>query len=294
MSGTTEHIFSVDVEEYFQVHAFEGIVRRTEWPTLPSRIERNVDTLLELLARHDVSATFFVLGWIADQHPGIVRRIADSGHEIASHGWWHYRVTALDPAEFRTDVRTSKAILEDVSGQPVVGYRAPSFSIIPGCEHAFDILLEEGYTYDSSLFPFRRRGYGYAGAPPIPHVIRRPTGRLLEFPLTTCDWAGLRIPAAGGGYFRQFPYSLIRRAFRQRSLQQVPAVFYIHPWELDPDQPRFPVGPLTRVRHYRGLKRTVSRLERLLAEFRFTSVSRCLASRRPSVELDMRAPVLLS
>jgi polysaccharide deacetylase family protein (PEP-CTERM system associated) len=294
MSGTTEHIFSVDVEEYFQVHAFEGIVRRTEWPTLPSRIERNVDTLLALLARHDVSATFFVLGWIADQHPGIVRRIADSGHEIASHGWWHYRVTALDPAEFRTDVRTSKAILEDISGQPVVGYRAPSFSIIPGSEHAFDILLEEGYTYDSSLFPFRRRGYGYPGAPPIPHVIRRPTGRLLEFPLTTCDWAGLRIPAAGGGYFRQFPYSLIRRAFRQRSLQQVPAVFYIHPWELDPEQPRLPAGPLTRVRHYRGLKRTISRLERLLAEFRFTSISRCLASRRPNVELDIRAPVLLS
>lgn len=294
MSLTTEHIFSVDVEEYFQVNAFEGAVRRTQWPTLPSRVERSVDDLLALLARYDTLGTFFILGWIADKHPQIVRRIADAGHEIASHGWWHQRVSAIDEADFRSDVRSSKAVLEDITGQAVTGYRAPSFSITPGNEHAFDILIEEGYVYDSSLFPFRRPGYGYPDAPPIPHVIRRPAGRLIEFPLTTWDWAGLRIPAAGGGWFRQLPYSIVRRAFRQRSLDQVPGVFYIHPWELDPEQPRLPVGPLTRVRHYRGLKRTAARLQRLLAEFRFTSVSRCLASRRPNIELDVRAPVLLS
>ena len=272
-----EHIFTVDVEEYFQVNSFERVVARADWDRFPSRVERSVDVLLDRLARREALGTFFVLGWIADRHPRVVRRIADAGHEIASHGWWHRRVTMLTADEFREDVRSSRAVLQDVSGQPVLGYRAPSFSIVPGREWAFDVLVEEGYGYDSSLFPIRRPGYGYPGAPVHPHAIERPSGSLTEFPLTTAAWMGLRVPAAGGGYFRHFPYALTRRAFRACAAAGMPGVFYIHPWEIDPEQPRMPVPWLTRLRHYRGIARTLARLDRLLADFRFTSVARHLA-----------------
>lgn len=280
------HIFTVDVEEYFQVHAFEGVIRRNEWPTLPSRVAHNVDMLLDLLAEHDVIATFFVLGWVADRHPHVVRRIADAGHEIASHGWWHHRVTSLEPDEFREDVRASKTLLEDISGRLVAGYRAPSFSITPESQFAFEILLEEGYTYDSSVFPIRRSNYGWPGAPPIPHIKQCVNGRLLEFPLATSIWGPFRIPAAGGGYFRQFPFGVVRRAFREHTKQGVPGVFYIHPWELDAEQPRIRVGPLTRVRHYRGLRETPRRLERLLNEFRFTSIAARLAEGHSRLQIE--------
>lgn len=272
--SATEHIFTVDVEEYFQVSAFDTAVSRGDWLDLPSRIARNVDCLLDLLARHDASGTFFVLGWIADTHPSVVQSIAAAGHEVASHGWWHRRVSTLTPRVFQSEVRSSKAVLEDLTGREVTGFRAPNFSIVPGKEWAFDVLLEEGYRYDSSLFPIRRPGYGYPGTAPSPHVIRRPTGTLLEFPLATAAWKGLRLPAAGGGYFRQLPYALTRAAFRQHGVRGVPGTFYIHTWEFDPDQPRVSVPWLTRLRHYRGLSGTLPRLERLLSEFRFTSVSR--------------------
>ena len=268
------HIFSVDLEEYFQVHAFESSIPRDDWNRLPSRVEANADILLELLSRHDTLATFFTLGWIADRHPSLVRRIADQGHEIASHGWWHRRVTRCTEIEFRSEVVDSRAILEDVSGRRVYGHRAPSFSIIRGTEWAFDVLIEAGYTYDSSIFPVRRGDYGYPGASLDAERIERPAGAILELPLTTTRLAGLRLPAAGGGYFRQLPYALTRRAFAEQSRRDRPGMFYVHPWEVDPDQPRLAVPWLARLRHYRGLRRTLPRLERLLSEFRFTSVER--------------------
>jgi polysaccharide deacetylase family protein (PEP-CTERM system associated) len=268
-SSRIAHHFTVDVEEYFHVSAFEGVVSRDRWESLPSRVERSTEDILELLARHGATGTFFTLGWVAERHPALVRRIAAAGHEVASHGHLHRRVTTLTRDEFREDVRRSRAVLEDVSGTPVVGFRAPSFSIVPGGEWAFDALLEEGYRYDSSLFPIRRRGYGWPGAPLVKHDLVRPAGTLAEFPLATTAIAGLRIPAAGGGYLRQFPFAIIQRAFREHDAAGTPGVFYIHPWEVDPGQPRMPVSALTRVRHYRNLHRTMALLERLLREFRF-------------------------
>ena len=276
----TEHVFTVDVEDYFQVYAFEGAVDRASWDTYPSRVDRNTGILLDLLARFGTTGTFFTLGWVADKHPHVVRRITEAGHEIASHGWWHRKVTTLTPAEFREDVRTSRAILEQVSGTPCVGYRAPSFSITPGHEWAFDVLLETGYRYDSSLFPIRRLDYGYPDAPPLPHLIKRPSGDLIEFPLATVRVGNRRIPAAGGGYLRHFPYAVTRRAFREYDDAGIPGVFYIHPWEIDTEQPRLTVPWLTGVRHYRNIPRTLGRMERLLHEFRFTSVARRLAANR--------------
>ncbi len=290
-SGITAHIFTVDVEEYFQVSAFEDVVARADWGKLPSRVERSIDILLNLLARRGVVGTFFTLGWIADKHPDVVKRIADAGHEVASHGWWHRRVSSLTREEFRRDVRSSREVLEDTSGQPVFGFRAPSFSLTPGTEWAFDILLEEGYRYDSSLFPIQRPGYGYPSAPPVPHVIQRPAGTLYELPMTTITCAGLRIPAAGGAYFRHFPYSLIRRAFREHTASGIPALFYIHPWEVDPEQPRLRTSWLTRARHYGGLGKTLPRLEQLLSEFRFTSAARSLGLSTPRLCRPQREPV---
>jgi polysaccharide deacetylase family protein (PEP-CTERM system associated) len=240
-------------------------------------VEPNTDRLLALLDRHQAHGTFFTLGWVAERHPALVRRITAAGHELASHGWWHRKVTRLSREEFRDEIRRSKTVLEDISGTGVTGFRAPSFSIVPGVEWAFDVLLDEGYTWDSSLFPIRRPDYGYPAAPAMPHRVTRSAGALLEFPLATASILGMRLPAAGGGYLRQFPLGLIRRAFHQAASRSQPGMFYIHPWEVDPDQPRLPVGWITRTRHYGGLEKTMDRLERLLAEFRFTSVSRWLA-----------------
>jgi polysaccharide deacetylase family protein (PEP-CTERM system associated) len=272
-SQTTSHFFTVDVEEYFQVKALESAVTREEWLSRPSRLARSIDALLERLDRHNASGTFFVLGWIGKHRPEIVRSIAAAGHEVASHGFGHERVTALGREEFREDVRSSKQVLEDLTGAEVVGYRAPSFSIVPGWEWAFDVLLEEGYRYDSSLFPIRRRGYGYPKAPRIPHVIQRAVGALAEFPLATTSIFRYPVPAAGGGYLRHFPLALIRRAFREASARNEPATFYIHPWEIDPGQPRLPVSALNRVRHYRGLDTALARIDQLLEEFSFGTIA---------------------
>jgi polysaccharide deacetylase family protein (PEP-CTERM system associated) len=277
--GRVCHFFTVDVEEHFQVSAFEAVVDRGSWDRLESRVARNVDLVLELLARHDATGTFFVLGWIAERQPEVVRAIARAGHEVASHGQDHKRVTHQTAQEFRDSVRRSKTSLEDVAGQPVLGFRAPSFSIIPGREWAFDILLEEGYRYDSSLFPIRRPGgYGYPSAPRAPHRIERPAGCLFELPLATVRRLRWNFPAAGGAYFRILPYALTRTAFAESERSGVPGTFYVHPWELDPGQPRL-VAPLSaRLRHYTGLARTTRRLERLLGEFRFMSIGEHLAA----------------
>jgi polysaccharide deacetylase family protein (PEP-CTERM system associated) len=268
-AAQTTHFFTVDVEEYFQVNAFERVIQRNDWGQWPQRLDRSIPVLLERLARHEARGTFFTLGWVARENPDIVRMIVTAGHELASHGFWHRRVVTCTPDEFREDIRTAKQALEDVSGAAVVGYRAPSFSIIPGYEWAYDVLLEEGYAYDSSVFPIRRSGYGNPSAPRTPYVMTRPAGSLVEFPLATTSVLGYRVPAAGGGYLRQFPFTVIQRAFREADASGVGGTFYIHPWEIDPTQPRVPVPWLTRIRHYRGLDKTLLRIDRLLAEFRF-------------------------
>ena len=269
----TAHFFTVDVEEYFQVRALESAVHRDDWLSRPSRVVQSINTLLESLDRHDAKGTFFVLGWLADHRPEVVRAIAAAGHEVASHGYGHERVTTLDPDRFRADVRSAKDALENVTGRPVIGYRAPNFSITPGFEWAFDVLIEEGHKYDSSLFPFKRRGYGYPGARQDPHLIARPAGEIAEFPLATTRVLSYAVPAAGGGYLRHFPLAVVQRALREASARNQPATFYIHPWEIDDGQPRLPVSTLNRVRHYRGLGGALGRIERLLREFSFVAIA---------------------
>lgn len=283
------HHFTVDVEEYFQVSAFERCVARSDWKRFESRVTREVSVILDLLSRHGTRGTFFVLGWVAARHPALVRLIARAGHEIASHGWDHARVTGQTPRAFRESIRRTKRLLEDLAGAAVLGYRAPSFSIVPGREWALDALIEAGYRYDSSLFPVRRPGYGYPGGRPEPHWLERPAGRLAEIPPATLRWCGLRLPAGGGAYFRLLPYAWIRTALRQHESRGHPGTFYIHPWELDAAQPRFPVSWLTRVRHYGGLRWTVARLGRLLTEFRFTPVADTVAALPRVVRPPLRA-----
>jgi len=274
----TAHHFTVDLEEYFQVSAFETRVARSEWERFDSRVAAQVALLLDLLARHEARATFFVLGWLAQRQPELIRTLAGAGHEIASHGWDHVRVTHQTPRQFRASIRRTKDLLEEITGAPVLGFRAPSFSIVPGKEWALDVLIEEGYRYDSSLFPVRRPGYGYPNGLVHPHWLQRPAGRLAEIPPTTLRWWGLRLPAAGGAYFRLLPYAVVRAALRQCERGGTPGTFYIHPWEIDPGQPRLDVSWLTRLRHYGGLGRTAGRLERLLSEFQFTTVRDTLAA----------------
>jgi polysaccharide deacetylase family protein (PEP-CTERM system associated) len=280
--GAVRHHFTVDVEEHFQVLALAPYVARERWEAFESRVARNVDRLLEVLAGHGATATFFTLGWVAERQPSMVKAIAAAGHEVASHGYDHRRVTEQTPDAFRESVRRTKAILEGLTGQPCVGFRAPNYSIVAGREWALDVLLEEGYRYDSSLFPVRRPGYGYAGGARDPHWLARPAGRLLEVPPATLRRLGLNLPAAGGAYFRLLPYALVRAALRDAERRGAPGTFYLHPWEYDADQPRFAVSALTRIRHYGGLDRTWSRLERLLGEFRFTSVAQGAAMAEPA------------
>ena len=271
--SAARHFFSVDVEDYFHANALESAVGRTPWEQLESRVEGNTRRLLELCERHGVTGTFFTLGWVAERFPGLVREIVEGGHEVASHGYMHRKVTTQSPAQFRDDVRRARVLLEQVGGCRVSGYRAPSFSIVPGGEWAFDVLLEEGYEYDSSVFPIRRPGYGYPGAPRAPYRIQRPSGALLEIPLATLTLGSLHLPAAGGAYLRHLPYGLVAGAARDAAARQVPGMFYIHPWEIDEGQPRLDVGMVTRLRHYGGLARTMSRLDRLFREFRFEPVA---------------------
>lgn len=274
------HHFTVDVEEYFQVLALASHIPRDAWEDVPSRLEAPVDRLLELLSEHEAGATFFVLGWIAERHPDLVRRIAAAGHEVASHGQDHRRVTELAPKEFRESVRGSREILQEITGRPVLGYRAPSYSITRGMEWALEILAEEGYHYDSSLFPVRRNGYGYPGGQRGPYGLALGPRPLMEFPPATARLAGTTLPAGGGAYLRLLPYALVRQGLRQAERSGYPGTFYIHPWELDPEQPRLDVPLATRLRHYGGLRRTEPRVRKLLGEFRFQSIAATLAYRQ--------------
>jgi polysaccharide deacetylase family protein (PEP-CTERM system associated) len=263
---------TVDVEDYFHVSAFAGVVTSAQWPQLTSRVVANTDRLLDLFAEHSVQATFFVLGWVAERHPDLVRRIAQGGHELASHSYWHRLVYDLTPAELRDDLRRARDVIESAAGVRVRGFRAPSFSIVERSLWALDVLVDEGYAYDASIFPVRHDVYGIPTAPPIPHVIDRAGGRILELPSTAARAGGLRVPV-GGGYFRLLPYAATRWAIaRYAAVTRQPAMFYLHPWEIDPDQPRLKAPLPSRLRHYNQLGRTEPRLRRLLKEFAWGSV----------------------
>jgi polysaccharide deacetylase family protein (PEP-CTERM system associated) len=278
---------SVDVEDYFQVSAFDQIVDRGTWDSLESRVCANTERLLALFERADVRATFFVLGWVAARFPALVRRMADGGHEIASHGYGHRLVYEIGPDEFRQDIRRAKALLEDISGTAVHGYRAPSYSITERSLWALDTLIDEGYRYDTSIFPIHHDRYGIPGAPRHIHVIKRPNGSIVEVPGSTVRWSGVNLPIAGGGYFRLLPYWWTRRAIaRLNRLERQPAIFYLHPWEIDPDQPRFVVRPATRVRHYTNLHKTEERLSQLLEDFRFSTIGEVVRSACPQAALS--------
>lgn len=270
-SGRSVAVFTVDVEDWFQVNAFESHVTRDQWDMFESRVERNTDRLLQLCADTGARGTFFTLGWVAERYPALLRRIVEQGHEVASHGYWHQRIPTITETAFREDVRRARRALEDASGMRVSGYRAPSFSLTDDVPWAARILVEEGYTYDSSRFPISRRGYGTASGERAPHVLHTDAGPLHEYPPAVVAVAGRQVPVAGGGWFRQFPAWVTTSGLARVLREGRPAVFYLHPWEVDPGQPRLPVGPLTRIRHYRGLASCADRLERLLRRFPFQS-----------------------
>ena len=285
-----QNAMSVDVEDYFQVAALESTVNRRDWEDLESRVERNTDRLLQIFSDADVSATFFVLGWVADRHPQIVRRICGEGHELASHGYSHKLIYKQSREEFAEETRRSKSVLEDISGRPVLGYRAASYSITPKSLWAIDALADAGFEYDSSIVPVRHDLYGVPGAKAHPHRLELSDGRsIIEFPPTTISLLGQRLPIGGGGYFRLFPYWFTRWGLRTiNDREGMPFTFYLHPWELDPDQPRFEHTSLkSRFRHYNNLDRCEARLLQLLSQFRFTTKRSVLASLElPSVALD--------
>jgi polysaccharide deacetylase family protein (PEP-CTERM system associated) len=263
--------FSVDVEDWYQVSDFEEAVSFGAWDRYESRVVRNTERVLALLAAHDVKATFFVLTWNAERHPDLVRRIAEAGHEVASHGYRHRLIYEQSPAEFRDDIMRSKKILEDATGTPVWGYRAPSFSLTQASLWALDVLLECGFRYDSSIFPISDRLYGIPNARRFPFEIRADGDRaLIEFPMSTARAVGRNWPLGGGAYLRLFPYHYMRWGIRRVNREGQPALVYVHPWELDPEQPRIKVGGKRGLStHYINLHRTEAKLQRLLQDFSF-------------------------
>ncbi|WP_409574850.1 XrtA system polysaccharide deacetylase [Thiobacillus sp.] len=270
-----KNAMSIDVEDYFQVSAFASTIRREDWDSLPCRVERNIDVILQLLDEADASATFFTLGWIAERYPQVVRRIVDSGHELASHGYGHERVSDLTPEQFRSDITRAKHILEDLGGVAVRGYRAPSFSINQNNWWAVDELENAGYVYSSSIYPVKHDHYGMPDAPRFPN---RPNGAdgILELPPTTLALLGRNLPAAGGGWFRLLPYALSRWMLQRVNTQdQAPCMFYFHPWEMDAGQPRQSgLSTRTRFRHYVNLQRMPGRMKKLLNDFEWDRVDR--------------------
>ncbi|MGI6656373.1 MAG: XrtA system polysaccharide deacetylase [Desulfobulbus sp.] len=265
---TIQNYLTIDVEDYFQVSAFEDVIAPHDWASMEHRVVANTERVLEVLAMHQVKATFFVVGWIADTYPNLVRSICDQGHAIGCHSYWHRKVYDLGPDEFKADTRKAKELLEDITGAAVLGYRAPSYSITSKSLWAIDILRELGFLYDSSIFPIYHDTYGIPDAPRFPY--RHPNG-LVEYPMSTALVFGRKVPVSGGGYFRLFPYALTRQALRRVNVNERKAfVFYLHPWELDPEQPRVRNARfLSKFRHYNNLNRTEPRLHRLLSDFSF-------------------------
>jgi polysaccharide deacetylase family protein (PEP-CTERM system associated) len=284
---------SVDVEDYFHVEAFSSVIPRNTWNQCEYRCERNVAKLLEILAEHRVRGTFFVLGWVAERSPQIVRDIARAGHEVACHGHSHQLVYRQSRAEFANELKRSKEVLEDLSGRSVLGFRAPSFSITRDSTWALDTLIDAGFTYDSSVFPIRHATYGIPGAPLEATLLSAPSGRtIIEYPLSVAPVLGLRLPVAGGGYFRLLPYAVTRFGINRINKLGRPAVFYIHPWEIDRHQPRVAAGLLSRFRHYNNIDRCEARFRRLLSDFAYAPMCEVLASVGLTVQTPPAARVL--
>ncbi len=273
------HALTIDVEDYFQVAAFNKNIERSNWSSLESRVEANTEKFLQLTEKKGIKATFFTLGWVAERCPNLVRKVADAGHEVASHGYSHKLVYSQSHEEFRQETESSKKLLEDLSQQPVNGYRAASYSITEKSLWALDVIQETGFEYDSSIYPVRHDRYGLRGGPHTPYSIALPNGgTLAEFPITTVDLFGYKLPVGGGGYFRLFPFSFTKYCLKRR-LSQLPApfVFYLHPWELDPEQPRIEgVSWLSRFRHYNNLAKVESRLDALLDLYSFGTMQSVL------------------
>ncbi len=265
-------IVSVDVEDYFQVEAFADKVERSRWSEYPSRVESNTHAVLDLFDESKVRGTFFALGWVAEHFPGLVREIVRRGHEIACHSYWHRVVYRLSAQEFREDTHRAKAVIEDAAGEAVRGYRAPNFSVMKKSLWALEILAESGFLYDSSIFPVRHDVYGFPEAPRKPFRVDTPAGPLAEFPMTTFRWWGSgNLPVGGGGYLRIFPEFITRLGVRKALEDGVPLITYIHPWELDPAQPRLKGRFTSRLRHYTNLAKTAARLRNLISGLRFSS-----------------------
>jgi polysaccharide deacetylase family protein (PEP-CTERM system associated) len=273
--------FSIDVEDYFQVAALAPAVPRESWPTREYRVERNTEVILNLLAERGIRGTFFILGWCAERSPNLIRRIAGAGHEIACHGFSHRLIYEQTPEEFREEARRSKHFLEDTIGASVTGYRAASFSITKRSLWALDALIDLGFEYDSSVFPIRHDRYGIPGASRDIGPITAPSGRtIVEFPMSAASFGGVRVPVSGGGYFRLLPYAVTRAGLKQINAKTgQPFTFYLHPWEVDPEQPRVKVKAFSRFRHYNNLHKCEGRLRRLLGEFQFSTMRDVLESR---------------
>jgi polysaccharide deacetylase family protein (PEP-CTERM system associated) len=279
VDGSRQNVFSIDLEDWFCVQNLSGVIARDQWENCESRVERNTLLLLDLLSRHNVEATFFVLGWIAERFPDLVREVRLRGHEIATHGYSHRILTSLTPDEFRADLEKSLEILTPLSSEPIRGFRAPSFSVTRKTWWALDIMRSTGIAYDSSIFPVGfHPDYGVPDAPL--EAYRLPEGPL-ELPMSCAEVFGRRLPCSGGGYFRLLPYLATRALMRQCNRQGRPVIFYLHPWEVDPGQPRVAMPALKKFRHYNNLERTESRLERLLSDFSFTSIRKLFAGSIP-------------
>ena len=285
---------SVDVEDYFHVSVFDGVVPRHHWERFESRVCANTERLLAIFDEAGVRATFFVLGWVGERHPDLVRRIVGLGHELASHGYAHRLVYDQTPAAFREDVRRAKRVLEDAGGTEIGGYRAPSYSVTPRSLWALDILIEEGYWYDASIFPILHDRYGIPVSGRHPYELQRRRGRLTEIPGSTVRIGRWNFPVGGGGYFRILPYPWTRWGIaRLNETEGRPAVFYLHPWEIDSEQPRLPAGLLGRFRHYRNLDKTEERLRTLLRDFRFGTVRDLASLQGDTAATDDAAAVAL-
>jgi len=269
-----ENAFTIDVEDFYQVEAFSSTIDRKDWHSFESRVVANTDSILDQLDSHGITATFFVLGCVAQQHPEVVRNIAQRGHEIASHGMSHKLIYRQEFDEFERETRDSKALLEDLSQQEVLGYRAATYSITKKSLWALDVIAETGFVYDSSIFPITHDRYGIPEADTVPGTIRTPGGAtIVEFPISTVKTRFFNIPVAGGGYFRLFPYTLTRMGLRQINSRNQEFMFYLHPWEVDPGQPVIPnIGITTRFRHYVNISKCRQRLNRLFEDFRFTTM----------------------
>jgi polysaccharide deacetylase family protein (PEP-CTERM system associated) len=281
--GGIVNAMTIDVEDHFHVSVFDGVVPRRQWEELESRVAANTERLLEIFEDARVRATFFVLGCVGERLPGLVRQIATAGHEVASHGYAHRLVYDQTPRDFRADVRRAKQILEDACGTAVAGYRAPSYSVTPRSLWALDILIEEGYGYDTSIFPIHHDRYGIPLSPRHAWCVRRPAGTLVEVPASTLAFASLNLPIGGGGYFRILPYGWTRFGIAHvNKVERRPVVFYLHPWEIDPGQPRLSAGWMGRFRHYRNLDKTEGRLQQLLRDFTFAPLRTVL----PLIDLE--------